>query len=142
MESSGIPSARSLFALDQWFRMTDQRTLASRGSEMAEKQTSMTPTREDHRLGSSRLLGGNAGPFRALQRFADEMDRMFDDFGLGRRWAAPLWSESGVETWAPDVEVRQKNDELTIRADLPGLKKDEVSVDITDDAVSRTSGVD
>jgi HSP20 family protein len=29
----------------------------------------------------------------------------------------------------------QKNNELTIKADLPGLKREEVSVDITDDAV-------
>jgi HSP20 family molecular chaperone IbpA len=30
--------------------------------------------------------------------------------------------------WAPDIEVFQKDNELTIRADLPGLKKEEVTV--------------
>jgi HSP20 family protein len=67
---------------------------------------------------------------------ADEMDRMFDDFGLGRRWASPLWRETSAAAWAPDIDVVQKNNELTIRADLPGLKKDEVSVEVTDDAVT------
>jgi HSP20 family protein len=38
--------------------------------------------------------------------------------------------------WAPEVEVFQKNNELTIKADLPGLRKDEVSVELTDDAVT------
>ena len=38
--------------------------------------------------------------------------------------------------WAPEVEVFQKNNELTIKADLPGLNKDEVSVELTDDAVT------
>jgi hypothetical protein len=66
---------------------------------------------------------------------ADEMDRMFDDFGRGRRWTTP-WRETGMEAWAPDIDVFQKDNELTIRADLPGLKRDEVSVDITDDAVT------
>jgi HSP20 family protein len=58
---------------------------------------------------------------------------MFDDFGFGRRWTTP-WRET--EVWAPAIDVVQMNNELTIRADLPGLKRDEVSVDITDDAVT------
>lgn len=103
---------------------------------MAEKQTAMTPAREEHRHGLNRPQGWDASPFKALQRFADEVDRMFDDFGFGRHWATPLSRETRVEAWAPDVEVFQKNNELTIKADLPGLKKDEVSVDITDDAVT------
>jgi HSP20 family protein len=70
-----------------------------------------------------------------MQRMADEMDRMFDDFGLGRRWLRPSWGETGAAIWAPEVEVFQKNNELTIRADLPGLKREDVTVDITDNEV-------
>jgi HSP20 family protein len=103
---------------------------------MAEKQAAMTPAREEHRLGLGREQGGSTGPFRVLQRFADEVDRLFDDFGFGRRWATPLGRETGLEKWAPEVEVFHRNNELTIRTDLPGLKKDEISVDITDDAVT------
>jgi HSP20 family protein len=102
---------------------------------MAEKQTAITPTREERRLGfGSQELG--TSPFTALQRFANEVDRMFDDFGFGRRWTTPSRTHGATEAWAPDVEVSQKNNELTITADLPGLKKDEVTVDITDDAVT------
>jgi HSP20 family protein len=67
---------------------------------------------------------------------ADEMDRMFEDFGLGRRAIRPMSRETGAEIWAPDVEVYQKNNELTIRADLPGLRRDEVTVEVSDDAVT------
>jgi HSP20 family protein len=98
---------------------------------MADK---LTP-REEHHLGLSRLGGWSGSPFRTLQRMADEMDRMFDDFGLGRRWA-PGGREIGAQAWAPDVEVFQKNNDLTIKADLPGLKKDEVTVEVTDQAVT------
>jgi HSP20 family protein len=63
------------------------------------------------------------------------MDRMFDDFGFIRRRTAPFWSETGADEWAPEVEVFQKDDQLTVKADLPGLKKDEVSVEVTDNAV-------
>jgi HSP20 family protein len=66
---------------------------------------------------------------------ADEMDRMFDDLALGGRWLRPAWRHTST-VWAPEVDVFQKNDELRIRADLPGLKRDEVSVEITDDALT------
>jgi HSP20 family protein len=102
---------------------------------MAERQTAMTPTREERRLGLSRPLGWTGSPFRGLQRMADEMDRMFDDFGFGRRWTRPLWRETGADMWAPDIDVFQKNNELTIRADVPGLKREDVTVDITDNEV-------
>ena len=102
---------------------------------MAERQTAMTPAREERRLGSSRPWGLGGSPFRSLQRMADEMDRMFDDFGLGR-WTSPLWRETGADAWAPDIDVFQKNNELHIRADLPGLKREDVTVDITDDALT------
>ena len=82
-------------------------------------------------------------PFRMLERFTDEMDRVFDDFGLGRGWLAPRlgydWLRSPlqrVEGWLPDIEMLQRNNELVIRADLPGLAKDDVKVEITENAVT------
>lgn len=101
---------------------------------MAERHSAITPRREER--GLTRRWDWGESPFRALQRMADEMDRMFDDFGLGRRETRPMWRETGAEVWAPDVEVFQRNNELIIRADLPGLKRDEVSVEVTEDAVT------
>ena len=98
---------------------------------MAEKQT----VREERQLGLSRPTQWSSNPFQAMQRLADEMDRMFDGFGLGRRWSSGR-REFGAGSWAPDVEVFQKSNELVIKADLPGLKKDEVSVEVTDDAIT------
>jgi len=88
-------------------------------------------------------------PVGIIERFADEMDRIFDDFGFGRarlpRWertwlTAPardldLWT-ANVELWAPNVEVFQRNTELVVRADLPGLSKEDVKVDVTDEAIT------
>jgi HSP20 family protein len=36
----------------------------------------------------------------------------------------------------PDVEILQRDNTLVIRADLPGLTKDDVKVDVTEDAVT------
>ena len=71
---------------------------------------------------------------RTLQRMADEMDRLFDDVGFGRR-ASSWWRETSADIWAPEVDVFQKHDQLTIRADLPGTKREDVSVEITDNAI-------
>ena len=102
---------------------------------MAERQSgAITPRREER--GLTKRWDWGESPFRALQHMADELDRMFEDFGLGRRGIRPGWRETAAEIWAPDVEVYQKNNELTIRADLPGLSRDEVTVEVTDDAVT------
>src|SRR5687767_7170275 len=103
---------------------------------MAEKPSALTPTREERRPGLARSWDWNASPLRAFQRMTDEMDRMFEDFGFGRRGAGSLWRQAGAQMWAPEIEVFQKNNELTIRADLPGLKREDVTVDITDQEVT------
>ena len=98
---------------------------------MAEKRTDIsTPSSQPL---TRRHLAAN--PFRMLERFADEMDRMFGEFGLGRGWAWPSSVAGGV-TWSPQIDVSQKNNELVVRADLPGLTKDDVKVDITDDTIT------
>jgi len=110
---------------------------------MADKQTSVSTSRQQdlNRRPSSSSFGNST-----LQRFAEEMDRLFDDFGLngwlvprtarnmGRSW----WRGPGAEwdSWAPDVEVIQRGDQLLVRADLPGLNREEVKIDITDDTLT------
>jgi HSP20 family protein len=73
------------------------------------------------------------GPVSMMRRFADEMDRMFEDFGFpsmerfGRSW--------GIENFSPQVDIFERGDKLVIRADLPGMTKDDVTVEVTDQAV-------
>ena len=101
---------------------------------MPEKHTDVV-SRRDQQLARRQAFA--ASPFRALERFADEVDRMFGDFGfgIGRPFGrAPGFADT--MTWAPQIEVSQQNNELVIRADLPGLNKDDVKVDVTDDAIT------
>jgi HSP20 family protein len=102
---------------------------------MAERETAMTPSRGERRPGLTRPWSWSGTPFTAFQRIADEMDRLFDDFGFGHRGTRPFWRETGAAMWAPEIDVFQKNNELTIRADLPGLKREDVRVDISDNEV-------
>jgi len=39
----------------------------------------------------------------------------------------------GTRAWLPQIEVRQNNEQFTVRADLPGLTKDDVKVEVTND---------
>lgn len=107
---------------------------------MAEKQTDVA-RREEKGLARREALPALGTPFRMLERVADELDRFFEDFGLGRGWPAPRFAEDWLRSrredeWFPETEMFQRNHDLVIRADLPGLTKDEVEVDITEDGVT------
>jgi len=106
---------------------------------MAEKTTEIAPQQRET---MSRRQPVSNSPFRMLERFAADIDGLFENFGLGRstlsqrdRGWRPI-SSQGMEVWAPDVEVSQQNNELIVRADLPGMNKDDVSIDVTDDAIA------
>lgn len=113
---------------------------------MAEKTTDVAP-REQRGIAPRESSFESGGPFRMLERFADEMDRVFDDFGLGRaffgprsgsKWLPSPWQGVSAEwqTWTPEIEVFHRDNELVVRADLPGLTKDDVKVDVTDDRIT------
>jgi HSP20 family protein len=58
------------------------------------------------------------------------MSRYFGRLGLG---GDMLWSD---QRWLPQVDVLRRGDELVVRADLPGLKKDDISVDVADNVLT------
>jgi len=76
-------------------------------------------------------------PFAFMKRFGEEMDRLFEDFDFGRDWLAPvIGREFSGGMWAPQVEMVEREGELVVRADLPGLTKDDVKVELTDNAIT------
>ena len=93
-----------------------------------------------------------ASPFGLMRRMAEDMDRIFEDFGFAGPGLAmaPLLS-SGLEhgmggmtrgrsnAWTPSLETFRRGDDLVVRADLPGLRKEDVDVEI-DDGVLTISG--
>lgn len=107
---------------------------------MAEKRTDVQP-REGGRL-ARREPTASLSPFGMFERFADEIDRVFDDFGFERHWLRPRgWLRApsrgfGAEIWRPQVDVFQRKNELVVRADLPGLKREDVSVEVTEDGLT------
>lgn len=81
-------------------------------------------------------------PSKALSVF-EHMDRLFEDF-LGRRFGSPWWPSirwpeirwpEGMEV-SPSVDVFEEKDEIIIKAELPGMVKDDVNVNITEDTIT------
>jgi HSP20 family protein len=65
----------------------------------------------------------SSSPFDLMRRFTEEMDRFFE--GTSSR------EQSASTLWAPPIEVSEKDGQLTICAELPGLNKDDVKVELT-----------
>jgi len=78
-------------------------------------------------------------PFQMMHRFTKDMERLFEDFqgfsfpNFFTTDFAPFRSGLGTGEWMPQIEVLQNNGKLMVRADLPGLAKDDVKLEITDD---------
>ena len=70
-------------------------------------------------------------PFGLMGRFTDDMERLFEGFGF-----PSLHRFRPYTRFSPDVEVLERDGTLLIRADLPGLNKDEVTVNVSDHAVT------
>src|SRR2546421_13125675 len=62
-------------------------------------------------------------PFTFVRRFSEEMDRLFEDFGVGRGLVAPSFDSSlerlgtvSTATWAPRDTVLALDHQLILRA--------------------------
>lgn len=66
-------------------------------------------------------------PFSSMRRISDEMDRAFGHF-LG---------QGGSETMAgfPAIEIAEHDGNLCVQADVPGLKPEDVKVEVTEDSL-------
>ncbi len=85
-------------------------------------------------------------PFAFIRRFTVEMDRLFEDFGVELGLHLPAFPTrrherrrevGGIEAaWSPHVDVKEHDGRLVVRADLPGLTKDDIKVEMTEDALT------
>ena len=71
-------------------------------------------------------------PFALLRQMTSELDRVFDD------WPSFGWPSSGrivgpeSAAWSPKIDVFERDNRLVTRVDLPGLKKEDVMVEVRD----------
>ena len=68
-------------------------------------------------------------PFTELNRLKGEINRILDS----RSW--PTLSNFG-ENWLPSLDVYQDKDKVTVQAELPGFKKEDINVSIDGDVLT------
>jgi HSP20 family protein len=73
-------------------------------------------------------------PFELLRTMTSELDRIFDEpFFPSFRWPAfRAETSSEIAAWSPKVDVFERDNRLVTRVDLPGMKKEDVKVEVTD----------
>jgi len=110
-----------------------------RTTETANKQTTggKTPTQTQTQTASANMpQQRERTQGRALTRrdpLGVFLDRLFEDFGLGRPATV---SPQELTEWIPQIEVFQRGNELVVRADLPGMNKEDVQVEIDDNMLT------
>lgn len=102
--------------------------MADRQSDLATRQK--TQPQQQPIARRSELMS----PFQMFDRLAEDMDRLFGELGLGRGWSRR--SRTDLQAWSPRVDITQKDNELVVCADLPGMSKDDVKVDVSDNAIT------
>lgn len=94
-----------------------------------EKQSSKTPVQR-------------VEPARALSPF-EEMDRLFDAFS-SHHWFRPFQMEwprlnkaaLPFEGKMPDVDIIERDDEIVLKAEMPGVDKKDIDISVTQNSVT------
>lgn len=67
-------------------------------------------------------------PFSLMRRMMEEMDRMTGGASLGR-------GQRGGNIWSPAIEVAERDGNYIVHAELPGLRPEDVNVEVTNDSI-------
>jgi HSP20 family protein len=112
--------------------------MARKTNNTTKKKTSSEPTALQTRNVEELANRLAASPLNFMRRFSEEMDHLYEDFGLGRGWLTPMLDKAQLPQgpWSPQVEIFERDNELVLRADLPGLTRDDVNVEIASDGIT------
>lgn len=82
------------------------------------------------------------GPKSALKKYSsqfEEMEQMFNDF-FKQRFFAPAWMPHfkfpELADVSTSVDMFEEGDNLVIKAELPGMKKEDINVDLKDGVIT------
>ena len=70
-------------------------------------------------------------PAREMMTLRDAMDRLFDD-----AFTRPLRMYDGGQTSVPAVDMYQTDNEVVVKAAIPGVKADDVQINVTGEVLT------
>lgn len=68
-------------------------------------------------------------PFGEMTRMQRDMDRIFSRFGQGEQ-------SGGEIAWMPKIDVKRSGDDVVVRAELPGMKPEDVDIELQDNVLT------
>ncbi|WP_295884413.1 Hsp20/alpha crystallin family protein [uncultured Thiohalocapsa sp.] len=71
----------------------------------------------------------------------EQMERFMDDLMPGRwmqRWGGPAWADllEGLQAPAPSVDVIDRDDAVVVKAEIPGVRKEDVEISLTENTLT------
>jgi HSP20 family protein len=80
--------------------------------------------------------GWGITPWRPMREL-EEMERRFENI-FGRSFLPSMWRRfpTAEMGWAPAIEVYEKEDKFVVKAELPGMKKEDIDISVTGDTLS------
>jgi HSP20 family protein len=70
-------------------------------------------------------------PFRDLRTIDDEMNRLFSSF-----WPNGDRELATAGPWAPAADLYEDKDQIIVKLELPGVRKEDVSISLTEDTLT------
>lgn len=74
-------------------------------------------------------------PFEEIRRTQERLNQLFEDF-------MPIEEWGGGKVYTPAIDIMEEDDKLVVTTDLPGVKKEEVEINLKEDMleISAKSG--
>ena len=72
-------------------------------------------------------------PFRNVAALQDRINRIFDE-SFSR--TADVDDDISLSAWKPSVDIYETDEAIILKAELPGIKKEDVSVEIKDNVLT------
>jgi len=77
-------------------------------------------------------------PFSELEQVTQRMRRMLEQT-IGGGWPSPLLTEGAG--WSPFVDIEEQDDTYVLEAELPGVKRDDVNIEVVGNELSITGEI-
>ena len=71
-------------------------------------------------------------PFRDMMSIQERMNQLFDDTFVPRRQGAEEFSKG---SWSPPVDIYETSSNVVLKAEIPGMRQEDIEIKIEDDAL-------
>lgn len=119
----------------------EQEELAARHPERWEEEPGEAGGPDAGRGGGRGFRGGRGQESPGRPRSREDVERWIEEYlprAWMRRWGWPSWGEltRPMERMGPRVDVIDREDEVLVRAEIPGVRKEDLDVTVVENAVT------